>query len=99
MPRAKAVCSTTDCRQTVKAKGKCEQHQPIGWHTSNRRERLPGDWSRRRLIVLRRDNYTCYVCSGDATEVDHVDRGDNHSLANLAAICRECHKAKTLRER
>ncbi|WP_440066466.1 HNH endonuclease [Streptosporangium sp. OZ121] len=99
MPRAKQICSTSACRQTVKGRGKCKDHQPIGWYTHDRRSRLPKDWERRRLIVLRRDNYTCYVCGADGTEVDHVNPGDDHDLANLAAICRECHKAKTLRER
>ncbi|MFI9576949.1 HNH endonuclease [Microbispora rosea] len=99
MPRAKAVCSSAGCLRPVKARGKCEIHQPVGWRTSDRRSRLPKDWARRRLIVLRRDNYTCYVCKADAAEVDHVQRGDNHDLDNLAAICSACHKRKTLAER
>ena len=69
------------------------------WESSNRRERLPSDWSARRARVLRRDNYLCQLCRrARATDVDHITRGDDHSDANLRALYAACHKAKTQRE-
>lgn len=51
-----------------------------------------------RLDVLARDNRTCYVCQGEANEVDHllpISRGGEDSYENLAAICRRCNLAKS----
>ncbi|TRX43739.1 HNH endonuclease [Corynebacterium guaraldiae] len=74
----------------------------MSWSTSDRRKRLPSDWSRRRLEVLRRDQHQCRAkgpgCKGRATEVDHILRGDDHSLNNLQALCSVCHRRKTLSE-
>ena len=41
----------------------------------------------------------CYLCGEVATQVDHIRPGDNHDVNNLAPICEDCHKAKTLDER
>ena len=72
------------------------------WSTSDRRSRLPADWQRRRARILRRDRYRCQLrdhgCLGIATEVDHIEAGDNHDDANLHAVCERCHTAKTLAE-
>lgn len=74
----------------------------MGWFSSNRRGRLPGDWSSRRRAVLSRDGYVCQLalagCEGTASEVDHAVRGDDHSFGNLRAVCSECHKKKTSAE-
>lgn len=49
--------------------------------------------------VLERDAHTCTLrlpmCTGVATEVDHIVRGDDHSMINLRAVCRACHHVKT----
>lgn len=77
---------------------------PMAWDTSTRRSRLPKDWAKRVRAVRRRDRDTCYVCGGaecgnQRIEVDHVKRGDDHSLANLACIGADpCHKRKTAAE-
>lgn len=81
-----------------------ENGKPHRWHTSSRRDRLPGDWASRRARVLARDRYVCQVadesvCFGVATQVDHIVPGDDHRLANLQAICGPCHQKKTLEER
>lgn len=72
------------------------------WSSSDRRARLPQDWDSRRASVLRRDGYRCQIagagCSGIATEVDHIRRGDDHRFDNLRAVCSSCHKKKTLGE-
>lgn len=75
-----------------------------GWHTSDRRKRLPANWQRLRVLVLRRDGHRCraYVdgsrCAATATEVDHVVNNDDHSMLNLQSLCSEHHKMKTLNE-
>jgi len=77
----------------------------MAWDSSDRRSRLPSDWARRRLRVLRRDGYRCQVrdaaglkCLERGNEVDHIVAGDDHDYANLQTICRDHHEAKTLAE-
>ena len=74
----------------------------MAWGSSTRRLRLPSNWKSIRLTVLRRDSYRCKIqgtgCRVIATEVDHIARGDNHSLGNLQAVCPSCHRQKTLSE-
>jgi 5-methylcytosine-specific restriction enzyme A len=75
-------------------------------HPSGRRERLPDDWPLRRIRVLRRDGYRCQhrdapgtpMCGAPANQVDHVERGDDHSLDNLRALCRRHHALKSSAE-
>lgn len=73
-----------------------------GWSSSNRRSRLPGNWSALRRQVLRRDQNTCQLklagCETKATEVDHIIAGDNHELTNLRAACKKCHQQKSSAE-
>lgn len=75
---------------------------PKPWSQSNRRERLPKNWPSLRRAVLQRDNYRCQIrlagCKTIATEVDHRQRGDDHSQTNLQAACSACHKTKTQTE-
>ena len=61
------------------------------------------EFDRNRPVVLRRDRFTCQlqyadVCTGRATEVDHIrnvkDGGGDH-MANLQSVCSDCHKVKT----
>ena len=62
---------------------------------------IPG-WSTTSRRILRRDGHRCYVCRGEAREVDHVvpvSAGGGHGDDNLAAICSPCHAEKTERER
>lgn len=69
------------------------------WATSTRRLRLPRDWARIRRDILDRDGYRCRlgspVCTIEATEVDHIARGDDHRESNLQAVCRNCHARKS----
>lgn len=70
------------------------------WANSTRRSRLPADWPKRRATVLKRDERICHIChQPDATEVDHIRPGDDHSLANLAPAHKVCHQRKTIAER
>lgn len=75
------------------------------WQNSTRRQRLPSNWPQIRKRVLARDGKMCQVqmddgtiCLDDANEVDHIKAGDNHSDANLQAICRWHHKRKSSHE-
>lgn len=76
-----------------------------GWQHSDRKSRLPHDWAQRRIRVLRRDGYRCQhrdevgiLCGAWANQVDHVERGDDHDEANLQALCRDHHAAKSSAE-
>ena len=72
------------------------------WSNSDRSARLPSDWAKRRIRVLRRDGFRCRItgphCLTLATEVDHIVHGDDHRLGNLQAVCSRCHRAKTQAE-
>lgn len=74
----------------------------MAWEGSDRAQRLPKDWPRIRRRILIRDRRTCQIngpgCLGRATEVDHIDPGDNHDPANLQAVCTTCHAHKSARE-
>ncbi|MDN4476616.1 HNH endonuclease signature motif containing protein [Demequina sp. SYSU T00192] len=72
---------------------------------SARASRLPADWRRRRVLVLKRDGYACQMrtstgalCRDHANQVDHIIRGDNHDLSNLRALCVWHHARKTSAE-
>ncbi|GIG63629.1 hypothetical protein Lfu02_80010 [Longispora fulva] len=75
------------------------------WAGSTRAQQLPPDWPRRRARVLVRDGYRCTTiteyderCTEPADEVDHIRRGSDHSLSNLASICSWHHAKKSARE-
>ena len=79
----------------------------MGWETSDRAARLPADWfTHRRPKVLAEARHRCQrirsdngmVCGAYANEVDHIEAGDDHSFANLAATCRWHHSHKTATE-
>jgi 5-methylcytosine-specific restriction endonuclease McrA len=64
---------------------------------SRRSRPLPPGWTATRLRILARDGYTC-PCGAPATDVDHVvgaAEGGSEEDANLRALCRACHLAKT----
>jgi 5-methylcytosine-specific restriction protein A len=76
----------------------------VAWDT-DRKDRLPADWSTRRVRVLRRYSYRCQArdslgvpCGELAHQVDHVIAGDDHSLDNLQALCRWHHARKSSAE-
>lgn len=77
----------------------------MAWsQTGTRKDRLPADWARRRKTVLARCGHRCQAtddgvrCTAPATDVDHVIRGDDHSLENLQGLCDWHHKRKTAAE-
>ena len=76
----------------------------MAWEGSNRKRRLPSNWSMLRVHVLKRDGYRCQFrdaggfCVRAATEVDHIHRGDDHSPSNLQALCSYHHGKKSAQE-
>lgn len=75
------------------------------WDTSDRKARLPADWTIRRVRVLRRDGYKCQardslgvMCGDPANQVDHIVPGDDHDDSNLQALCRWHHARKSSAE-
>lgn len=77
------------------------------WATSNRKDRLPPDWPEIRIRIFQRDKYRCQwrpfkgsteICGQLATDVDHIERGDNHADSNLQALCAPHHRRKSSSE-
>lgn len=76
----------------------CPVHGKVAWAGSTRRQRLPSNWEKLRRFVLQRDP-VCKLCDQRlSTEVDHIERGDDHNVDNLQGVCSPCHRDKTLRE-
>lgn len=76
----------------------------MSWKTSGRRARLPAGWSSTIVPrILRRDGGLCHLCGAPGADaVDHMEPGDDHSDANLAAVHHDvpphCHRRKTAYE-
>jgi 5-methylcytosine-specific restriction enzyme A len=72
----------------------------MSWRASNRRQHLPPGWSHQTVPrILARDRGICHRCGQPgATEVDHINRGDDHRDVNLGAIHHACHQHKTMLE-
>lgn len=72
------------------------------WAGSSRNQELPPDWNQIRSQVLEDDDYICQLmfrgCLGTASEVDHIQRGNDHRRENLRAVCKPCHAKKSSRE-
>jgi 5-methylcytosine-specific restriction protein A len=59
-----------------------------------------GAWRRLRLEILAEEP-RCRACGAESTEVDHIlpmRLGGSTDRANLQALCKPCHSAKTMRE-
>ncbi|GAA0455712.1 hypothetical protein GCM10009544_18050 [Streptomyces stramineus] len=101
MPRAKSICMSAGCTSVTVRSGRCETHAPPkrGWQTSARNANRPGDFHKRRALVLARDRFTCQRCgSRNDLEVDHlipVAKGGTWDVANLWVLCHDCHWRKT----
>ena len=78
----------------------------MAWEGSDRRSRLPADWSEIVAAVKDRAGGRCEAvktstglrCSNPGTDCDHVVNGDDHALSNLQLLCRWHHRAKSSEE-
>ena len=77
----------------------------MAWETSDRRSRLPANWSALVKQVKVRDGGQCTWrlprgkrCPRPGTDVDHRVNDDNHDLSNLRLLCKHHHDKKTARE-
>ena len=105
MPRAARICSQPGCPAKATGYGKCAKHKPVFVNPTPWAGRTPvpkghAAWRRQ---VLARDGHTCRRCGAPATEADHIiNRATRPDLAtdpdNGQALCRSCHRAKTLAE-
>ncbi|UVK64308.1 HNH endonuclease [Mycobacterium phage SydNat] len=72
------------------------------WLSSTRRQELPPNWEEIRQEVLNDADGVCEIrwpgCLGWATDVDHIQRGNDHSRRNLRAACKSCHGKKSSAE-
>ena len=75
------------------------------WAGSTRRSRLPSNWSTLRDTVISQARGICQAtmrdgsrCTDRGTDVDHIERGDNHDLSNLQLLCKWHHGKKTAYE-
>jgi 5-methylcytosine-specific restriction enzyme A len=59
-------------------------------------------WREFRLTILERDNYRCYRCGGEATEVDHLVHlargGAEYDPANCRASCAHDNRSRGARQ-
>lgn len=74
---------------------------PRGWVGSDRRSRLPNNWAELVTIIKARAGGQCEQikadgqrCTNQGTDVDHINRGDDHSLDNLQLLCHWPHHAR-----
>ena len=81
-----------------------------GWQGSDRKERLPDNWGALVAEIKDRDGWRCRKrlpsgkrcprgrATGHRLEVDHINRGDDHSPSNLRCLCEEHHAQKSSKE-
>lgn len=91
--------------QTTPNRQRTERTKPMAWDSKKRKAQLPANWSALRRKVLDRDQHRCCAtlpngsrCSETAKHVDHVVRGDDHSMSNLQALCPKHHFQKSAAE-
>jgi 5-methylcytosine-specific restriction enzyme A len=84
-----------------KAPGHAEREP---WSGTTRRASLPANWRTIRRQILDRDEWQCtdvttgQRCTERATEVDHIGDRDDHSPANLRALCTPHHRSRSGRQ-
>ncbi|MFD6092420.1 HNH endonuclease [Oerskovia sp. NPDC060338] len=66
---------------------------PVSQHSSR-----GAGWKATRLRILERDAYTCWMCGGEADQVDHrlaKSKGGADTDDNLSAACARCNNSKS----
>ena len=73
----------------------------MAWERSTRHDRLPDNWGELRASCRHNAQGRCQAlvhdpdCTGVGVECDHINQGDDHSLANLQWLSTPCHARKT----
>jgi 5-methylcytosine-specific restriction protein A len=103
--RSPTRCAEPGCGEIATHLGRCSEHQRKPWEnrssTSTRYGMSGSAWQALKLTILKRDEYTCYVCGlAGADEVDHIipvgEGGAKRDPSNLGAIHAEpCHEEKS----
>jgi 5-methylcytosine-specific restriction protein A len=77
---------------------------PQPWTGSDRKQRLPPNWTRTVTAIWQRDGSRCQQCGrlchrgqGDG-EVHHITDADDHRMSNLQLLCTPCHAVETATE-
>ncbi|MGZ4170561.1 MAG: HNH endonuclease [Solirubrobacteraceae bacterium] len=86
------VCAEFGCPDMAARCGRCETHAKA---ERRRRHETTRAWGRLRQKVLVRADGRCERCGGVATDAHHVVArvdGGRDSLANLVALCSDCHQ-------
>lgn len=97
------ICTHQGCAELVPSGSRCSHHsrRVDARPSAYRRGYGSSRWLRLRKMVLSRDPI-CVCCElAEATVADHIlpkKMGGPDSLANLQALCKGCHAAKTLQE-
>ena len=93
IPTAKSFCEP--CLLIKKANAPKRQRPSSSMRGYN------AEWNKIRIIVLRRDNWTCVRCNkkliGSDATVDHripLSRGGTNEASNLQSMCRSCNSSK-----
>ena len=93
----------TCCGKACQAKRKSELHRGArsGFWRGGKTAPYVGEWRERKREVLARDGGRCVLCGAtDRPQVHHIvpyRYSRDHSLANLATLCRPCHSREELR--
>jgi 5-methylcytosine-specific restriction protein A len=112
MPKAPRLCPGDDghCTHLVRHGTYCPDCTPKSWQGPRTRSSTvtsTAAWKKLRLQVLDRDGYRCQlrypdVCTGHATQVDHVHNtaagGAELDADNCAAACSPCNARKSSAE-
>lgn len=101
------ICNTPGCPNHAEpGTGRCQTHQRAPWRpgSSTRKETLPTGWRDLRASILVRDGRClcqgCPRCTGQPcgrppTDADHIGDRDDHTPANLRALCSPCHRHRS----
>lgn len=108
------LCRHAGCMRLATEHRYCDRHQSDadrhGWdpQRGTAAERGYGwRWAKLRQRVMHRDAGLCQRCFAanritPASQVDHIlpkSAGGSDAMDNLQALCADCHRAKTIKER
>lgn len=111
--RAKTICRRNGCSRAISEPGYCELHKQFtsGWAESSKASNTVRgygwSWRQLRNSIITKHAGLCQVCLKQdrvtlATEVDHIlskANGGTDEDNNLQAICKTCHRIKTITDR